>query len=421
MQALSDLFGQTFQALWAHKLRTFLTMFGIAWGVGSLLLLVGLGEGFRTGNQRGLAEIGENIIMIWPGVAPAVAGQHNAGKRYYLTEQDAADISTQAPHVGRFAGVIQRSDIHAVSAFQNYGPQLQGVPAIYNQIRNLPPGSGRWLNQADVDQKRNVIVIGDEVRKQLFPDSNETAHPLGAFILLNGVRFQVIGAIAKIGRDSGMNGANSRAYIPITTMSQYWPVKGDNVPPDALSTISYSPITRADHELAKQEVHHIVARNHGFDESNAEAFEEWDTVQSADMVGKIFTAMDMFLGSVGIVTLMLGAIGVINIMLVSVSERTHEIGLRKALGATSFNVLAQFCFEGALLTIGSGLLGMGGAWLLMAALHQLPAQGGFDPPTLVPASAALAIGSLAIAGIAAGLYPARQAAKLAPIEALRRD
>jgi putative ABC transport system permease protein len=144
-------------------------------------------------------------------------------------------------------------------------------------------------------------------------------------------------------------------------------------------------------------------------------------VKSADTVGKIFTAMDMFLGSVGIVTLALGAIGVINIMLVSVTERTQEIGLRKALGATSFNVLAQFCFEGAFLTIGSGLLGMFGAWAFMAGLHTLPSPPGFDPPTLVPASAAIAIGSLAFAGIAAGLYPAHQAARLQPVEALRKD
>ncbi|HEY0564058.1 MAG TPA: ABC transporter permease [Terriglobales bacterium] len=417
MQAFVDLLSQTFRGLWAHKLRTFLTMFGIAWGVGSLLLLVGLGEGFRTGNQKQLNDIGENIIFLWPGVAPQVAGQHNAGKRYFVTDDDAAALATQAPHVLRYAPIIQRGDIRAVSAYQNFGPQLQGVPVIQNQIRNIPMDRGRWLNEADIQEKRNVIVIGDEVRKQLFPD----AEPIGQWITLNDVRFQVIGTVAKIGRDSGMNGANSRSFIPISTMRNYFPVKGDNVPPNAISYINYQPTSRADHAQARNEVHHIIARNHGFDENVSEAFEEWDTVQSADTVGKIFTAMDMFLGSVGIVTLALGAIGVINIMLVSVTERTQEIGLRKALGATSFNVLAQFCFEGAFLTIGSGLLGMFGAWGFMAGLHQLPSPPGFDPPTLVPASAAIAIGSLAFAGIAAGLYPAHQAARLQPVEALRKD
>jgi putative ABC transport system permease protein len=139
------------------------------------------------------------------------------------------------------------------------------------------------------------------------------------------------------------------------------------------------------------------------------------------MVGKIFNAMDLFLGGVGLVTLMLGAIGVINIMLVSVTERTREIGLMKALGATNRSILLQFFFEGAFLTLLSGGMGIGAAAGLMAALGKLPSPPGFDPPTLVPMSAAIAVVSLAIAGVVAGLYPARNAAMLTPVEALRKE
>jgi putative ABC transport system permease protein len=170
-------------------------------------------------------------------------------------------------------------------------------------------------------------------------------------------------------------------------------------------------------------VHRVIASRHGFDPSLKDAFDEWDTIEEEHMVSAIFNAMDIFLGGVGIVTLGLGAVGIINIMLVSVSERTREIGLLKALGATRRSILAQFFWEGLLLTAISGIIGVAVSAALMWALQQLLTGKipGFDPPRLVPWSAALALGSLALSGIAAGLYPASKAAALDPIEALRRE
>ena len=169
--------------------------------------------------------------------------------------------------------------------------------------------------------------------------------------------------------------------------------------------------------LAQDDVHRIIARNHGFDANDENAFDGWDSIQESKMVGTIFDVMNMFLGAVGMVTLALGAIGVINIMLVAVSERTHEIGLRKALGATNRSILFHFFLEGLLLTLGSGVIGMGLAAGLMALMGGIQGPGGFDPPKLVPMSAMLAIGSLTVAGVVAGLYPARKAAMLQPVEA----
>jgi putative ABC transport system permease protein len=175
------------------------------------------------------------------------------------------------------------------------------------------------------------------------------------------------------------------------------------------------------HETAKQEVHKIIARNHGFDPRNPDSFDEWDTVKTVDQIGKIFDAMNMFLGSVGLVTLALGAIGIINIMLVAVADRTREIGLRKAVGATNSNIMFQFFVEGAFLTMLSGGFGIAGAAGLMAALSKVSLGDGFDPPKLVASTAALAVISLGVAGVAAGLYPARRAALLEPVEALRKE
>ncbi len=211
-----------------------------------------------------------------------------------------------------------------------------------------------------------------------------------------------------------------RGYIPFQVMTSYFPLKGENHQ-YSISLINYQPRVPAEHLLAKEDVHKIVARNHGFDYRNEDAFENLDTVEQAQMIGKIFDAMNMFLGTVGLVTLTLGAIGVINIMLVSVSERTREIGLRKALGATNRSILVQFFLEGILLTLFSGLIGLGLAGALMALLGKQQGFGGFDPPKLVPATAILAIGSLTLAGLAAGLYPARKAAMLQPVEALRQE
>src|SRR5947208_16736390 len=208
MRLLFEIFGQTLQTLWAHKLRSFLTMFGIAWGVGSLLLLVGLGEGFRSGDRKQFDEIGENVMFIWGGRAPAMNGSFTSLRWYFLNYRDYEDVVRDCPDVKLAAPVISRNDVRAVSDYFQSSGQLMGVPADFSDIRYLPLAEGRWLNDFDISQKRPVVVIGDEARRVLFPGWPSVR----ATTLLYGIRFQVIATLKRVGHGEA-NSCNMQLVI----------------------------------------------------------------------------------------------------------------------------------------------------------------------------------------------------------------
>jgi putative ABC transport system permease protein len=417
MQSFFDTLGQVFRAIMANKLRSFLTMFGIAWGVGSLLVLVGLGEGFRSGQHRQLATFGNDVVMMWNGTVPALENQHTGMRPYQLTPADEAAIRA-LPQVRAATGFLSRNDLYQVSAYSNASGQVLGVEPNYAGLRFVPIAEGRFFSEDDMAARRRVVVLGSKSATLLFP-----GRPLlGETIAINNVAFTVIGRVDAINRGNN-DGDNQKLYIPLSLMQELFAMKGANVAHDALTSIQYQPTKKGDATDAVAAVHRVIGERHGFDPALKEAFNEWDTIQEQHMVGAIFDAMDIFLGGVGIVTLGLGAVGIINIMLVSVTERTREIGVLKAIGATKGSILAQFFWEGLLLTGISGMIGIGISAGFMGILQatltgKMP---GFDPPRLVPWSAAVAVISLTICGVAAGLYPASKAAQLDPIEALRRE
>ncbi len=417
MQNFSDTLGQVFRAILANKMRSFLTMFGIAWGVGSLLVLVGLGEGFRSGQHRQLAKLGNDVVMMWNSTIPALPNQHTGMRPYQFTLGDEAALRA-LPELRSVTAMLNRNDLYEVSAWANTSGQVLGVEPNFSAIRFVPIVEGRFLDATDLAERRRVVVLGSKSATLLFPGRPM----LGETITINDISFTVIGRADSISRGNN-DSDNQKVYVPLTTMQELFAMKGENIAQDAVTSLQYQPAIHNDSTAAVPAVHRVIGQRHGFDPSLKDAFDEFDSIEEGKIVGKIFDAMDVFLGGVGIVTLGLGAVGIINIMLVSVTERTREIGLRKAIGATKRSILAQFFWEGLLLTGVSGLIGVAASALFMGLLQSLLTgkMPGFDPPRLVPWSAALALICLALSGIAAGLYPASKAAEMDPIEALRRE
>ena len=411
MRSFSDTLGQVFRAIMANKLRSFLTMFGIAWGVFSLLVLVGLGEGFREGQHKQLAQFGNDVVMVLNGTIPALANQHTGMRPYELTLRDEADIRS-LPEVRGVTAELARSDLYEVSQWGNTSAHLSGCQPNYTIVRWLPIAVGRFLDDQDIRESRRVALIASKSAALLFPGRPV----LGETIIINDVAFTVIGTGKPIGRGNN-TWDDEKIFIPITTMLELFPLKGDNIPQMRSLRSSTTPPSKTTIPPPVSPCIASLAGNHGFDPSLKDAFNELDTITEEKMIGAIFNAMDVFLGGVGIVTLGLGAVGIINIMLVSViganpRDRRAE-GHRRHQAQHSRAVLlgGPLAHRHQRPHRHPGFRGDSCALLQALLTDKMP---GFDPPRLVPWSAALALGSLMLCGVAAGLYPASKAAQWTP-------
>jgi putative ABC transport system permease protein len=418
MSYLSEVFSQVVSSLLRNKLRSILTMAGIAWGVASIVLIVAMGDGFKLGQRDRFRQIGENIVIVFNGRTELQPGGRRAGRRIRLDYDDVRAIRQECYLVSRVVAELQ-SQANAVSPFNSGTFGVQGVEPEYSQIRNIPVDRGRFLNEADGDDAIRVAVIGDNVRKQLF---GERPVAPGATIMLNRLPFKVVGLMPEKTQNSSYNGLDSdKIYVPYSTMVRDMPPNDPNFRVGLVNDIIYVPKSLDEFKEARTQVTRLLARNHRFDPDDSGAISYWDTVENAKLVDDIFTSMTVFLGAIALVTLTLGGVGVMNIMLVSVTERTREIGLRKAIGAKRHRILVDFLLEGTLLALGSGVVGWAGAYSVAAAVNTLPKQEMFGGLPVDGATTAIAFAALAVVAVASALVPAWRAASLTPVEALRYE
>jgi len=418
MALLFGLIQQTFASVWRHKLRSFLTMFGIAWGIASLVLMSALCDGFRQGQRKNQSQLGDNIVLVFGGRTEKQAGGQRAGRRVYLEQRDVEAIREQCTTVSVVGGELKR-EARTSSEFNSGAFLTLGVTPAYLQLRNLPAAIGRDVSAEDEAGAHRVCVLGHTVRKQLFEKRPDV---VGRSISINGYPYTVIGLMSEKNQNSSYDGwDNDKILIPQSSLLRDCPPVNPEWRQGRVGAIIYRPVSVDQWRTAQHQVRGVLGRLHGFDPADEGATSLYDSIEGAELFDRVFDATEIFLAVLSLVTLSLGGVGVMNTMMTAVAERTHEIGLRKALGATRRRIMVEFLLEGLLLAVASGLAGMGAVSLLASAVNSLPLPAMFSGLPISYRSAALAMAALGLVAVVSAFPPAWRACQMTPVEALREE
>jgi putative ABC transport system permease protein len=394
-------------------------MLGISWGVVSLVLLLAFGEGLGNGIITAQASMGDSVIILWPGQTSMQAGGQRAGRKIRYEYEDIQAIRDEVPIV-REVSAESVSDFGFKAGTRVVSIQTRGVEFPYMAMRKIKATEGRDIEEAEFASRKPVMVLGHHAAQRIF----QGAPAVGQSVLVQGRSFEVVGVMDIKIQDSMYEGPDDeQAFIPYELFNELTNSKYPQM-------IVFQPVNAELHSQALLAVRNTIGRRHHFDPKDDKATPEWDTVESGQMLRAFTIGLDALLGIIGALTLGVGGVGVMNIMLVSVTERTKEIGLLKAIGARRRHILVQFLIEALVLTFMGGLLGVIASWLLTVVIPPMPLYSEFYKTAnhkgdiFLQASLGVMFVSftvLSFVGITSGFWPALKASRLQPIEALRYE
>lgn len=411
----TELLREFLHDLKAQRTRAFLTLVAITWGTVAVVLLLSFGEGLGSRMLDGLINAGNRVLIVYAGETGMVFEGLPKGRRVRLSEED-VDVLRQAIPAIDMISPQYRRNVTLTYKRASMTTECEGVNPGFEEMRRMyPVAGGRFLNDVDVMQQRRVLFLGAEITKEVFGSED----PIGKTVMVDGVPFTMVGIMQKKIQTSMNNGPDvRRAIVPYSSFRTMYGYKYVN-------SIVICPTDPTKQPFVKSEVYRVLGRRYRFDPADERALGIWDFIEAENISRKIALGVEIFLFSIGFLTLLIAGVGVANIMYVVVKERTREIGIKMAVGARRNYILSQFIFEALLIALIGGAIGLLFSWGVVSFVRLLPAEDGpmqfLGRPVLSNTTMLMTSGILTLIGFLAGFFPARKAASVDPVESLRYE